>query len=80
MQKFTSWGEELSEALPFEAYIRGWRLYDNSPIPNIDPVQLRDRDKKLLYEWLYTPSITEVFEVCDKLIAEEEGISDNGIL
>lgn len=65
----TVWGDDLSRALPFDAYRRGWRLYAYSLVSTVDPVCIRDRNQNILYEWYYNPSLTEVFEVCEKLAA-----------
>jgi len=70
LYKSTIYGDDLSGALPYEAYRKGWRLYEQSFVPTIDPVQLRDRNKEIISEWHYVPSLTEVFEVCSMLLEQ----------
>lgn len=63
----TIYGDDLSAILLTTAYNKGWRLYEWSMIPRLDPIQLRDRNGQILYEWDYAPSLTTIFEVCERL-------------
>lgn len=66
------WREEnLNRFLPIEALSAGMELVSlTRPYANVDPYILRDKDGRLLYTWRegYIPSLTEVFEVCQKFI------------
>ena len=59
--------DDLSRSLPTVATQQGYRLrwveYDYVR----DPVILYDRNRRIVHEWQYIPSLTEVFEVCRDL-------------
>ena len=69
-------GEDISRFLPTDAYHKGFRLTWESPISwggFYDPVILirLGAPGEELYRWNYIPSLTEVFEVCKKLMEEQ---------
>lgn len=59
--------ESLSHMLPTSVCQKGWTLYWESPLPEADPIILRDSRSRELHRWDYTPSLTELFEVCKEL-------------
>jgi len=58
--------EDISHMLPTEAYNKGCRLMWEQPPGQVDPVDLTLRGS-VLHTWDYTPSLSEVFEVCKEL-------------
>jgi len=56
---------DISSQLPVDAYLRGWTLTWMEQY--VDPVYLRDKQRQMLYEWDYIPSLVEVSEVCSEL-------------
>lgn len=67
--------EDLTPSLPTTAIHQGYRLrfveYDRR-----DPVILYDRNRRLVHEWAYVPSLTEVFELCQQLKILTKGGQD----
>lgn len=61
-----SW-KNLSAMLPTDAYLHGCILRDLELNYNRDPVVLYDNNGKILHEWGYIPSLSEVFETCHEL-------------
>lgn len=61
--------QNLDYMLPTFAYQKGWTLFFEPPL-EADPVILRDKRSGELYRWDYTPSLTEVLELCKKLEVE----------
>ena len=57
---------DLSHELPADAYLRGWNLHEYRFAK--DPIILYDSNWRMLYAWLYVPSLTELFEICGSLI------------
>lgn len=63
----TIYGDDITHFLPTFAVIQGCKLREVE-YELADPIILYDRNYKILYEWQYTPSLTEVFEVCEHLL------------
>ena len=57
---------DISYSLPTAAMSRGWELREVEFEPS-DPVFLYDAHGRILREWDYVPSLTEVFEACQQL-------------
>lgn len=62
----TIYGVDLTASLPTAAIHQGYRLrfveYDLR-----DPVILYGRNREVVHEWAYVPSLTEVFKLCQQL-------------
>lgn len=66
--------DDLTRMLPVEAYYRGMTLTWWQPEAlqiATDPVILKLRGREI-YRWDYIPSLTEVFEVCRQLEANND--------
>lgn len=59
--------DDLSASLPTTTINLGYRLrFVEFDYPS-DPVFLYDRERRIVHEWGYIPSLVEVFEVCKAL-------------
>lgn len=51
--------------LPLDAFNRDWAV-----VTSRRGGWLRDRNGNVLFDWGYVPSLTDVFEVCERMIEE----------